>query len=163
MNTLGESSYPTQFAGAAVVGGDELDVYAVANDARLLQAVAASDTQGFPYTVITVPDGSQALSDLTSRIAGQGSALKAAGVDLGFFGPDPAGDSVKVTLETPTASDLSAFSATTAPRASPLLRTQRQWQLPHQGLRPKRDGLSHDHGAAYPVESLRRLLAFLGW
>ena len=34
-------------------------------------------------------------------------------LDLGFFGPDPASDSVKITLDTPTASDLSAFSATT--------------------------------------------------
>jgi hypothetical protein len=120
VNTLGQDSYPDEFAGAVLANGQE-DLYVVANATTFLNVVAASDTQGLPYKVITVPRSYQALTDLMGRITSDSTTLRAEGVALSGWGTDPASDSVQVTLQAPTASDLSTFAATTGTTVAPTI------------------------------------------
>jgi hypothetical protein len=55
VETLGVEQYPATFAGATLEPTGVTDVYAVAaSDAKLVSAVNALDTHGYPVTVVAV-------------------------------------------------------------------------------------------------------------
>lgn len=120
VETLGVEQYPATFAGATLEPTGVTDVYAVAaSDAKLVSAVNALDTHGYPVTVVAVKRSYSQLMSITAKLLRAHSHLQAKGIDLAQFGPDPASGTVEVTLLKPTASGMSALaSAQGAPVAS---------------------------------------------
>jgi hypothetical protein len=112
VETLGVEQYSTTFAGATLEPSGVTVVYAVAaSDAKLVSAVQALDTQGYPVQVVAVSRSYSQLEALDAKLLGAYSHLRAEGIDLMQFGPDPASGTVAVTLQKPAASDMSALAS----------------------------------------------------
>jgi hypothetical protein len=120
VETIGVEHYPTTFAGATLEPTGVTDIYAVAaSDAKLVSAVNALDTHGYPVKVVAVKRSYSKLMSISGKLLRAYSHLRAKGINLAQFGPDPASGTVKVTLRKPTASGMSALaSAQGAPVAS---------------------------------------------
>jgi Trypsin len=112
VETLGVEQYPATFAGATLEPTGVTDVYAVAaSDAGLVSAVEALDTQGYPVKVIAVNRSYSQLMAISDKLLGAYSHLQAKGISLSEFGPDPSSGTVTVTVQKPTASDMSALAS----------------------------------------------------
>lgn len=113
VQTLGVKQYPATFAGATLEPSGVTVVYAVAaSDTGLVSAVQALNTQGYPVQVVAVSRSYSQLMAISDKLFRAYSHLRAMGIKLSGFGPDPASGTVTVTLQKPTASDMSALAST---------------------------------------------------
>jgi hypothetical protein len=104
--------YPATFAGATLEPTGVIVVYAVAgSDAGLVNAVQALNTQEYPVRVVAVQRSYSQLMAITDRLFQAHSHLRAMGIKLSEFGPDPKSGTVTVTLQKPTASDMAALAS----------------------------------------------------
>src|SRR5215471_1751971 len=112
VQTLGVKQYPATFAGATLEPSGVTVVYAVAgSDAALVSAVQALNTHGYPVRVVAVQRSYSQLNAIADKLFQAYSHLRAMGIKLSEFGPDPASGTVKVTLYAPIASDMSALAS----------------------------------------------------
>lgn len=111
VETLGVEHYPTAFAGATLEPTGVTDVYAVTASAKLVSAVNALNTHGYPVKVVAVKRSYSKLMSISAKLWRAHSHLQAMGINLTQFGPDPASGTVKVTLRKPTASGMSALAS----------------------------------------------------
>lgn len=112
VETLGVEHYPSTFAGATLEPTGVTDVYAVvASDAKLVSAIEALNTQGYPVKVVGVTRSYSQLNALSAALGQAYSHLKTEGINLSQWGPDPSSGSLEVTLQKPTASDISALAS----------------------------------------------------
>jgi hypothetical protein len=112
VETLGVKHYPTTFAGATLEPSGVTVVYAVAaSDAGLVRAVQALNTHGYTVQVVAVQHSHSQLNAIADKLFRAYSHLRAAGINLSEFGPDPKSGTVTVTLLKPTASDMSALAS----------------------------------------------------
>jgi hypothetical protein len=110
--TLGQKQYPATFAGATLEPSGMTVVYAVtASDAGLVRAVRALNTHGYPVRFVAVKRSLSQLLAISNKLFRAYSHLRAEGINLSEFGPDPKSGTVTVTLLKPTASDMSALAA----------------------------------------------------
>lgn len=112
VQTLGVKKYPDTFAGVTLEPSGVTVVYAVAaSDAGLVSAVQALNTHGYPVRVVAVDRSYSQLMAITDKLFRAYSHLRAMGIKLSEFGPDPKSGTVTVTLLKPTASDMSALAS----------------------------------------------------
>jgi hypothetical protein len=112
VQTLGVKQYPATFAGATLEPSGVTVVYAVAaSDAGLVSAVQELNTHGYPVQFVAVSRSYSQLMAITDKLFRAHSHLRAMGIKLSEFGPDPASGTVTVTLLKPTASDVSALAS----------------------------------------------------
>jgi hypothetical protein len=101
INTLAITRYPGAFAGVRVNNAATVTVYLKTEAPRLLAAIAAVPHPGVTLRIDRVARSYQQLENLTSRLARNVRELAATGVNLQSWAPDPATDTVKITLVTP--------------------------------------------------------------
>jgi hypothetical protein len=101
INTLGTTKYPRAFAGVQVNNATAVTVYVKTAAPRLLAAIAAVPHSGVTLRIHKVARSYQQLETLTSRLARDIRKLAGSGVNLQSWAPDPATDTVKITLVTP--------------------------------------------------------------
>jgi hypothetical protein len=112
VETLGVEQFPATFAGATLEPSGVTVVYAVASsDAGLVSAVQALNTQGYPVQVVAVSRSYSQLNAIADKLFRAYSHLRAMGINLSEFGPDPASGTVTVTMDEPTASNMSALAS----------------------------------------------------
>lgn len=112
VETLGVKQYPATFAGATLKPSGVTVVYAVAaSDAKLVSAVQALNTHGYPVQVVAVQRSYSQLMAISDKLFRAHSHLQAEGINLSEWGPDPKSGTVAVTLLKPTASDMSALAS----------------------------------------------------
>ena len=119
IDELGTSTYPLVYAGVDLSVG-ELDVYVVAGDDQaFLDAVAAIDTAGLPYTV-KYSIRSYATQAATSQwLADNQELLQGEGVNPGWWGEYSPSDAIRIALQTPTSDQLSELQAAANQLLSP--------------------------------------------
>ena len=101
LNMLGISRYPSAFAAVQVNNATAITVSLKTEAPRLLAAIQAVPHPGVTLRIVKVARAYQQLEALTSRLARDARKLAASGVDLQSWAPDPATDTVKITLVTP--------------------------------------------------------------
>lgn len=110
--TLGQKQYPDTYAGGTLEPSGVTVVYAVAaSDAGLVRAVQAMNTHGYPVRFVAVKHSLRQLLAISNKLFRAYSHLRAEGINLSGFGPDPKSGTVAVTLIKPTASDMSALAS----------------------------------------------------
>lgn len=111
IDDLGTSTYPAVYAGVDLSAG-ELDVYVVAGDDQaFLDAVAATDIAGIPYTV-KYSTRSYATQAATSQwLADNQELLQSEGVNPGWWGEYSQADAIRIALQAPTGDQLSELQA----------------------------------------------------
>jgi len=119
IDQLATSTYPSTYAGVEVSAG-ELDVYVVpGDDQALLDAIAAANVAGLPYT-IKYATRSYATQAATSQwLADNRALLQGEGINPGWWGAYPEADAVRVALQTPTSADLAELQSAAAQVLSP--------------------------------------------
>jgi hypothetical protein len=102
VETLGETGYGNSFTGA-VVSGTGIDVYAnPVTDVGLPVAISSLNSNGYSVTYHPTTLSYDDLDALNNKLGDLQPQLQAAGVQISESAPDPATDSVAVTL-TPSA------------------------------------------------------------
>lgn len=101
INMLGITRYPSAFAAVQVNNATTVTVSLKSEAPRLLAAIQAVPHSGVTLRIVKVTRSYQQLEALTSRLARNVRKLAASGVDLQSWAPDPATDTVKITLVTP--------------------------------------------------------------
>ena len=71
----------------------------------------ALNTQGYPVQVVAVSHSYSQLMAISDKLFRAYSHLRAMGINLSEFGPDPKSGTVAVTVLKPTASDMSALAS----------------------------------------------------
>jgi hypothetical protein len=102
INTVGITDYPGSFASATLTSATTVTVYATANDAALLTAIAAIPKDGVHVVVRTVAHSSKQLNALAVRIGRDNAALKSENVHVSTVAIDAAAGILRVTLVKPT-------------------------------------------------------------
>ncbi len=120
VNQLGEAAYSGSFAGT-MISGCNLSIFIVenSNTAAFLQAVSSADSSEVPYTTTQVTTSWAAMAGLTSTLASAYSTITAEGVSLRGWGPNPATDSVLVTLSAPTSTQIAQLASTLRSAVAP--------------------------------------------
>ncbi len=103
VNTVASTKYPSAFAGEEVTRSGHLIIYVVQPKAKaflafLRRTTAAPHSGTASYTLVPVKHSWAQLNTLTARIDAQFKQLKAIGIRLSQWGPDPASNKVKITL-----------------------------------------------------------------
>lgn len=113
--TLGQTSYPSTFAGATLTADGTVQVYVTAkNDQQFAAAVAAADSAAIPYQLVSMGLSYGALSLITTDIASDAAILRADGVVLTSWGPDPESGRVDVGVAPPSPAQVSALTGALA-------------------------------------------------
>jgi hypothetical protein len=111
---MGETRYASVFAGAQIAAGT-IDVYVIPGlDNAFLKAVAKADSAGLPYTVKHVGRSYAAQAATSKWISSHLGTLRKQGISPQWWGPHPSDDAVRVALQSPSASQLSALRAAVA-------------------------------------------------
>ena len=112
VGAIGESAYPSVYAGVRIAAGT-LDVYvAPGDDSALLAAIGATDTAHLPFTVIQVPRSYADQLATSEWIVKNQQTLNGQGIAPEWWGPDPASDAVQVAFQQPAAAQLTALQNT---------------------------------------------------
>ncbi|HEY2790742.1 MAG TPA: hypothetical protein VGJ28_00195 [Micromonosporaceae bacterium] len=101
IETLGVTQFPTTFAGAALTDASTVTVYATANDAALMAAIAAVPAGGAHVVVRTVAHSNEQLTAVAEQIGRDGATLRAEQVNVSSVVVDPAAGVLRVTLAQP--------------------------------------------------------------
>jgi hypothetical protein len=107
---LGESSYSSTYADVQISNGI-LYLYVTGNDSGFLNAVTATDSAGLPYTLEYVTRSSATHAATSQWIANNETTLAGEGIALGWWGPSPADDAVRVALQSPTSAQLTELQS----------------------------------------------------
>ena len=98
INTIGITSYSDSFEGVLPVGSSTLAVYVTPHSRTLRQAIHRLRLGNIGIRWHFVRHSYAQLEDLTYKIAHNNGVLAREGINLQSWAPDPASDSVRVTL-----------------------------------------------------------------
>lgn len=130
IEVLGDSKYPTTFAGDMINAG-ALYVYIVPGDSQpFLDAVAALDTGGLPYSVQGATQSYATQAATSKWLQKNWTAFRKDGVSLEVWAPSPAHDAVLIQLATPANSQMAALKGLVA-KVQGGQRAKRPLQLPN--------------------------------
>jgi hypothetical protein len=108
----GVTHFPNVYTGGVQESDGSVTFYVTRRDPALLSAIAAADSNRTPYRFVIVPDSYAETNAVTMAIAAQNDALRADGVFLVSWGPDPRTGTVVVNLAKPTDHDLAKLADT---------------------------------------------------
>jgi hypothetical protein len=111
VETLGDTYFPNSFTGAVVSDGT-VDVYTTnPTSASLRSGIASQNTSAFPVDYIGSSRSYEQLDSMTDALTADQANLAADGVKLEEAAPDPATDTVAVTVAAPPTGSLPATGA----------------------------------------------------
>ncbi len=114
VDAIGTTTYAGAYAGQQAAPSGRLIIYAVASSAAAFLAAvrsAAARSPGASYAVKPVAHSWAQLDGLTQTIASQAARLRVQGVRLAQWGPDPASNTVAITLQHYTPAAARALAA----------------------------------------------------
>lgn len=118
VNGIGQSQFPGSFTGTTLNSDGSITVYVPSSSvspalaAAISGAASASSASGASITYVTVGASLSALASISAQIRSAVQALEGDGLAMAEWGPDPASGTLKVTLSTPSMTQLQELNTT---------------------------------------------------